>query len=155
MGRRSPTTMSNRWGHRLRDADAVERCAARLRPRPGCGALQRQPCFLRAIRARPHPLGLPTKVIGSLSQTFGRRSGSKRASPGSLFIFLILQVLSIVYRNKGKDMPQLRFIHDASWTAVHLALLRAVEIMIVWIKHFRSPPRKECARLGFLLRGIL
>jgi hypothetical protein len=33
-------------------------------------------------------------------------------------------------------MPQLRFIHDASWTAVHLDLLRAVEIVIVWIKGF-------------------
>jgi hypothetical protein len=33
-------------------------------------------------------------------------------------------------------MPQLRFIHqhDASWTAAHL--LRAVEIVIVWIKDF-------------------
>jgi arginyl-tRNA synthetase len=38
----------------------------------------------------------------------------------------------VVLWNKGKDMPQLRFIHqhDAGRTPAHLALRRAVEIVI-------------------------
>ena len=57
----------------LHDALPQERRGARLRPRQGDRAVERQPGVLRPVRPRPRPFGLPQRRRGAAGPADGRR----------------------------------------------------------------------------------